>query len=493
MASDLDLPKMIETVRVAFEALAKDKSVQQLQQVITHNKQLIHDNERLKILHDGNLDSIAKMRTQVQENAKAAEKTRLELQSRQKKIDTLTKSQGETQAKVTDLTKQLEESSSHMSKLQTLANQRRDLATQFQNESEREKEKLKEAMAAREQLQSTLDAETKLCSKIKESLEGYTLLEGNVVQMEKGTIDSSVASLKAITSRMCTLLVTYVNTELSAEAFTSVSKAGKALSIGPMLNSNSSDAKYMRIALAMLVAAQALEEHIFQVTYLLKDNSLCQVLSQMAENDPVREAHVRAVLLPVEPQDGLIQERLERCVKQIKSVVSVMVADSQKEKFSKDLEHTCAHICTQWTDLQKLKGRITLELEEPFEEEPCMLLSSFIRGDLNRSQRANDSGTRSSNGQSTPKKELQSVDYEHAELIVWPAFLLKVPGQEDVCLQNCVVLSADQIENAKSEHQRMYREKRLARRESTSSSKPTGNKGGRTFLPGGSEEKRNHG
>ncbi|KAF2995913.1 hypothetical protein E8E14_002031 [Neopestalotiopsis sp. 37M] len=473
---------MIETVRVAFEALAKDKSVQQLQQVITHNKQLIHDNERLKILHDGNLDSIAKMRTQVQENAKAAEKTRLELQSRQKKIDTLTKSQGETQVKVTDLTKQLEESSSHMSKLQTLANQRRDLATQFQNESEREKEKLKEAMAAREQLQSTLDAETKLCSKIKESLEGYTLLEGDVVQMETETI---VASLKAITSHMCTLLVPYLNTELSAEAFASVSKAAKALSIGPMLNSNSSDAKYMRIALAMLVAAQALEEHIFQATYLLEDNSLCQILSQMAENDPVREAHVRALLLPIEPQNGLIQERLDRCVKQIKSVVSVMVADSQKEKFSEDLKHTCAQICTQWTDLQKLKGRITLELEEPFEEDPCMLLSSFIRGDLNRSQRAN--------GQSTPKKEPQSVDYEHAELIVWPAFLLEVPGQKDVRLQNCVVLSADQVENAKSEHQRMYREKRLARRESTSSSKPTGNKGGRTFLPGGSEEKRNHG
>lgn len=243
----------------------------------------------------------------------------------------------------------------------------------------------------------------------------------------------------------------------------------------------------------MLVAAQALEEHIFQVTYLLEENSLCHILSQMAENDPVREELVRAVLLPVEPQGRLVQERLERCKKQIKSIVNLMVADSQKDKFSKDLDHTCEQICTQWTDLQKLKGRITLDLEEPFEEESCMLLSSFIRGDLNRSQRANDSGTRSSNGQSTPKKEPQSVDYEHAELIVWPAFILKVPGQEDVCLQNCVVLSADQIENAKSEHQRMYREKRLARRESTSSSKPTGNKGGRTFLPGGSEEKRNHG
>jgi hypothetical protein len=292
---------------------------------------------------------------------------------------------------------------------------------------------------------------------------------------------------------MCTLLVTYLNTELSAEALAPIVKAVNKLSPFPMLNSNSSDAKHMRIAAAMFVAARALEEHIFQATYLLENNSFCHILSQIAEIDPVREAHVRAVLLPVEPQEGLIQKRIHLCVEEIKLFVYPMVANSQKEDFTDALQHTCEQICMHWTGLQKVEGRIVLDLEEPFDEEPCLLLSSFIREDLNKSRRPNSPNARSSNGQSTPKREPQSVDYEQIGPVVWPAFVWKVPGQETICLQNCVVLSADQVENARSEQERFQREKRLARRESTSSGKPTGNKGGKAFLSGGSEEKRNHG
>lgn len=185
MASDLDLPKMIEAVKVAFEALAKEKSVQQLQQVITHNKQLIHDNERLKILYEGNLDSIAELKTEAQDNAKAAEKTRAELQSRQKKIDALTKSHGETKIQVKDLTKQLEESSSHITELGILANQKGDHAARLQEESDREKKKLKDAITAQEQLQSKLNIATQHYSETKASLESYTSLRGKINPMGK--------------------------------------------------------------------------------------------------------------------------------------------------------------------------------------------------------------------------------------------------------------------------------------------------------------------
>jgi chromosome segregation ATPase len=185
MATDLNLPKMLETFKVAFEALAKDKSVQQLQQVITQNKQLVHDNERLESLNQGNLDNIAKLKVQAKDTEKAAEKSRAELQSCQKRITSLSESQEKAASQVTNLAKKLKENDGVVSDLQKKANQKQDRVTHLEQELTQEKKRLEAMTSSHKKLQSSLESTTQRLGETRASLESYSSLTSDVVSMGK--------------------------------------------------------------------------------------------------------------------------------------------------------------------------------------------------------------------------------------------------------------------------------------------------------------------
>ncbi|ETS78996.1 hypothetical protein PFICI_08849 [Pestalotiopsis fici W106-1] len=485
---------MVETIKATLETLAKDKSFQHLQKVITQNKELTQDNERLQSLNQGNLGNIADLTVQVRTTEKAAEKSRAELQSCHKKITSLSDSQEKVASQVTNLVKKLKESDGLMSDLQRKANQKQDRITNLEDELALEKKRLESATSAQKQLQTHLDTAKQRLLEARASLEGYTSLTREVVNLERDVI---IRTLETIMSSICTLLITFVHTELSTDALSRVCKLANKFTNKfpniPMLNSNSPDARHMRLAAAMFLAARALEEHIFQATYLLEGNILCQLLSDMAETDPVREAHVRAVLLPVDPPDDLIQIRIQQCVRQIESTVGLMVAESRKEEFSSALGQACEQICQYWMGLQRVEGslEVNFNLHDSLDEDNYMLLSHFIPDDLEKVQRPGDPSTRSSNGQNAAKKGPQSVSYEQAGPVVWPAFIWKSPDRRRaVSLQNCIVLSIGQVDSAR---ERSHREWRQARRESTSSTKPDDSKAGKDFLSGSSAKRSNPG
>jgi hypothetical protein len=288
------------------------------------------------------------------------------------------------------------------------------------------------------------------------------------------------------------LVVSYLSVDLNPEDLVKVSNTRNIRHVIPLLNSNSSDAKYMRIAASLQTAAEAFARHIFQPTYLLEDNSLCQILSDLAQRDPVRESHIRAVLLPIPAQRESVNQRIRRCTEEINFFLGPMILINEREEFSHALKKACEQVCGDWARLQNLRGRVEVSFH-PDDADKWTLLSSCIQEDVRKVKKLSESGSTSSDGQNGAKRGgFPSVELEQVEQVIWPSFIFRT-ADGHMTVQNCVVLSCDQLARARSE-QGTHREKRRnSRMESVSMANNDGNKGEKSFLSGNSAGKPNGG
>lgn len=290
--------------------------------------------------------------------------------------------------------------------------------------------------------------------------------------------------LDVIMSLVRSLVVSYFGVNLEAGLLAKVPTTPLARSkhMIPLLNSNSAEAKCMRIAASMNVVAEALEKHIFQSTYLLPDNGLCQILLDLAEQDADREAHLRAVLLPVRPQDEVVKQRIDSCVKEVENLIGPMISPSEKRNFKRALREACTQICNDWAAFQRLRHRIEVSFN-PFDAEERYLLLAYLQEDIRQAQQSSGSSVNATDGKNVEKKGIHSIDQSLVGPVIWPTFRWMTPDGPKT-IQNCVVLSLDQVSRARSEHG-PHRDKRTAnRKENASATSSERNNGEKSFLSG---------
>ncbi|KAH8200928.1 hypothetical protein TruAng_004937 [Truncatella angustata] len=445
MASVSEPTQIVETFSKSLRELANDKSFQHITNLINDKSRLEKDNVKLVSTKDGLVNTIADLHHKVTEAETAAKKSRSDLDSRKKEIQALAEEHDRMLKEIATLKKQLQQNETIVSDVQRKSKQKQDHITQLQQMLSQESTNFQNANSAQKKLQTHLEALQQDFRETKESLDTFTSLTSSVINMPKNDVANI---LEGILLSVCQFVLSYVNVELESGVLATipVASTGRSSHSIPLLNSNSKQAKFMRVAASIYDIARSFEKHIFQSSYLLEHNGLCQILSDLASDDPDREAHIRAVLMPVQPKQDIIDKRIDRLQDRIK--ISFNVDDSD-------------------------------ELNQ---------LSTYFQIENRQARQTDGTSISSADSTRTAKKGSRMVEFENFGVIIWPSFI----WDEDEIIQNCAVLSSDQIKRAREE-QGIFRDKRLARRESDNVTAGKRSKKDGNFLSGDSAEQANGG
>ncbi|KAJ4289333.1 hypothetical protein N0V88_007084 [Collariella sp. IMI 366227] len=140
----------------------------------------------------------------------------------------------------------------------------------------------------------------------------------------------------------------------------------------PLPQSNTSAAKGMRISAVLAVLSRAMHKHIFRPVYLLDDDdeNLVKFLRALEDEDPTREAHMRATLLAMMPerQQEQAQGRVKMVVREVSWLVQHLLSALQFEAFCGGLEGACRLACEQWMRIQLASMKIEPYFGPPYDD-----------------------------------------------------------------------------------------------------------------------------
>jgi len=140
----------------------------------------------------------------------------------------------------------------------------------------------------------------------------------------------------------------------------------------PLPQSNSAAAKGMRISAVLAVLSRALHRHLFRPVYLLddEDENLVKFLRALEDEDPTREAHMRATLLSTMPERQMEQgaRRVKTVVREVSWVVQHLLSALQFEAFCSGLEAACKLACEQWMRIQLASIKIEPYFGPPYDD-----------------------------------------------------------------------------------------------------------------------------
>ncbi|KAK3353736.1 hypothetical protein B0T25DRAFT_220520 [Lasiosphaeria hispida] len=140
----------------------------------------------------------------------------------------------------------------------------------------------------------------------------------------------------------------------------------------PLPQSNTPAAKGMRISAVLAVLSRALHRHLFRPVYLLddEDENLVKFLRILEDEDPTREAHMRATLLSMMPerQMDLGARRVKTVVREVSWLVQHLLSALQFEAFCSGLEQACRLACEQWMRIQMATMKIEPYFGPPYDD-----------------------------------------------------------------------------------------------------------------------------
>ncbi|KAK0621907.1 hypothetical protein B0T17DRAFT_509208 [Bombardia bombarda] len=143
----------------------------------------------------------------------------------------------------------------------------------------------------------------------------------------------------------------------------------------PLPPSNSSAAKGMRISAVLAVLSRALYRHVFRPVYLLDgddaaDDALVKFLRVLEDDDPTREAHLRATLLCMLPERQAEQgaRRVKTVVREVSWLVQHLLSALQFEAFCVGLEGACRLACEQWMRIQTAQMKVEPYFGPPYDD-----------------------------------------------------------------------------------------------------------------------------
>ncbi|KAK0746980.1 hypothetical protein B0T18DRAFT_348931 [Schizothecium vesticola] len=149
----------------------------------------------------------------------------------------------------------------------------------------------------------------------------------------------------------------------------------------PLPQSNSPAAKGMRISAVLAVLSRALHRHLFRPAYLPLDDAaaepaagaetpLVAFLRLLEDEDPAREAHMRATLLAMLPdqQRELGLRRVQTVVREVSWLVQHLLSAVQFAEFVSGLEAACALAREQWMRIQGAVIKIEPYFGPPYDD-----------------------------------------------------------------------------------------------------------------------------
>jgi len=140
----------------------------------------------------------------------------------------------------------------------------------------------------------------------------------------------------------------------------------------PLPQSNSPAAKGMRISAVLAVLSRALHRHIFRPVYLFDDDDepFCRFLRSLEDEDPSREAHLRATLLSMSQERQMEQgaRRIKTVVREVSWLVQHLLSALQFEAFCSGLEGACRLACEQWMRIQMAQLKIEPYFGPPYDD-----------------------------------------------------------------------------------------------------------------------------
>lgn len=140
----------------------------------------------------------------------------------------------------------------------------------------------------------------------------------------------------------------------------------------PLPQSNTPAAKGMRISAVLAVLSRAMHKHLFRPVYLLDDDdeNLVKFLRALEDEDPTREAHMRATLVAMMPERQVEQgaRRVKMVVREVSWLVQHLLGALQFEAFCSGLEAACRLACEQWMRIQLAQMKIEPYFGPPYDD-----------------------------------------------------------------------------------------------------------------------------
>lgn len=237
----------------------------------------------------------------------------------------------------------------------------------------------------------------------------------------------------------------------------------------PFPNSNSPAAKKARVAAFLACLGSRLADLIFLPYYIESNDeeeenhhrldALTILLSNLSHSDPVRELHLRTVLLAISPDEqrrrGL--ERADLIATDMYNILGILLDDAQRVEFDRNVTELCQLAVESWGTLRPLKEKV-----EPFTMTDDDNEKYWLPAELDSVSQSKKQANGKPNGL-VSKPSLQSLKSANKVILVWPGFSY---GSE--VLKQGFMLLESQVRSA-DEEQLLKRERRAMQRALTSS------------------------
>jgi hypothetical protein len=230
----------------------------------------------------------------------------------------------------------------------------------------------------------------------------------------------------------------------------------------PLPATNSTPAKRMRAVAGLVVYAKALQEFVFQPTYLSVGNDMGPALSALLAVNPEQDAFVRAALLKALPdhqkkcRDGCAK----RVVECVLAAVSGLVPADEHETFKSQLTQLTSGLCVKWQHVQRLQERVepsfTLDALDGWKPLPALPILPAANNGVTVTPPPRSGGK----GHHPGPQEMERALLTTADVVkvVWPAFVatgLEQPADEEDGPSDLVhhgyVLTRAEIQDAANE------------------------------------------
>ncbi|KAI0439848.1 hypothetical protein F4803DRAFT_22336 [Xylaria telfairii] len=237
----------------------------------------------------------------------------------------------------------------------------------------------------------------------------------------------------------------------------------------PFPSSNSPAAKKARVAAFLACLGSRLADLIFLPYYTEPNDdeeehrhgidAITALLSNLSHSDPMRELHLRSVLLAISPDEqtkrGL--ERADSIANDMYNILGVLLEEDQRVEFDRDVTKLCQLAVESWDTLRPLKEKV-----EPFTMSEEDNEKYWLPAELDSVSQSKKQASGKPNGLGS-KPSLQSLKSANKVVLVWPGFSY---GSE--VLKQGFMLLESQVRSA-DEEQPLKRERRAMQRALTSS------------------------
>jgi len=129
---------------------------------------------------------------------------------------------------------------------------------------------------------------------------------------------------------------------------------------------NSMPTKQMRIAVILAILTRSIDRHVFNSTYLLKEESgVREVLLRQAVHNSKKESFCRALLLSMFPdeQKEAAGQRMKQVIQDIMWNVEELLPSATTKTFQSDLEWFIWRACNTWVIMQHIRKRFEPSFE----------------------------------------------------------------------------------------------------------------------------------